>query len=102
MWWVQLSTIEEGLREYPRMARLLAAKQALLRQRSLPPFYLHADLRHHDLARLECKFDVILIDPPWEEYARRAAGSGQQGVAGQHAVWSAADLARLNIDAVGT
>lgn len=36
--------------------------------------YLRADLQTYDLNELDCKFDVILIDPPLEEYQRRDAG----------------------------
>ena len=28
-----------------------------------------------DLDELECKFDVVYIDPPLEEYQRRASGT---------------------------
>ena len=36
--------------------------------------YLKCDLEVFDLHELDCKFDVILIDPPLEEYQRRAPG----------------------------
>lgn len=36
--------------------------------------YLRADLMTYDVAELDCKFDVILVDPPLEEYQRRDAG----------------------------
>lgn len=35
-----------------------------------PPMYLKCDLRKFDLNDLKSKFDVILIDPPLEEYKR--------------------------------
>ena len=37
--------------------------------------YLQCDLDMFDLDDLECKFDVLYIDPPLEEYQRRAAGT---------------------------
>ena len=39
-----------------------------------PPMYLQCDLATMDLSSLGSKFDVILIDPPMEEYQRRASG----------------------------
>ena len=36
--------------------------------------YLKCDLELFDLHELDCKFDVMLIDPPLEEYQRRAPG----------------------------
>ncbi len=32
--------------------------------------YLKCDLRQYDLRELKCKFDVILVEPPLEEYQR--------------------------------
>lgn len=37
--------------------------------------YLQCDLDVFDLDDLECKFDVVYIDPPLEEYQRRASGT---------------------------
>ena len=37
--------------------------------------YLQHDLDMFDLDDLECKFDVVYIDPPLEEYQRRASGT---------------------------
>ena len=36
--------------------------------------YLQADLENYDLVDLKSVFDVILIDPPLEEYQRRCPG----------------------------
>jgi 16S rRNA G966 N2-methylase RsmD len=40
------------------------------------------------------KFDVVLIDPPWEEYVRRAPGVGQ----GES--WSWQQIKNLEIDKI--
>ena len=40
------------------------------------------------------KFDVVLIDPPWEEYVRRAPGVGQ----GESWSWQA--IKNLEIDKI--
>lgn len=34
--------------------------------------YLQADLENYDLRDLKCKFDVILLEPPLEEYYRES------------------------------
>lgn len=34
--------------------------------------YLQADLENFDLQDLKCKFDVILLEPPLEEYYRES------------------------------
>lgn len=34
--------------------------------------YLQADPEHFDLRDLKCKFDVILLEPPLEEYYRES------------------------------
>lgn len=34
--------------------------------------YLQADPEHFDLQDLKCKFDVILLEPPLEEYYRES------------------------------
>ena len=36
--------------------------------------YLQCNFETFDLRELECKFDVILVDPPLEEYQRRGSG----------------------------
>ncbi|KAL1920626.1 uncharacterized protein VTP21DRAFT_1003 [Calcarisporiella thermophila] len=59
--------------EYPKLKELTRLKNELVEARATPPTYLKADLRNFDFKRLGCKFDVILIDPPLEEYCRRSA-----------------------------
>lgn len=40
------------------------------------------------------RFDVVLIDPPWEEYARRATGSTEI------TVWPWQDVQALDVGAI--
>ncbi|CAG8699295.1 16198_t:CDS:2 [Funneliformis mosseae] len=58
--------------EYPKLKELTKKKNALVAERATPPTYLKADLRTLDLKSLGTKFDVILIDPPLQEYCRRS------------------------------
>jgi hypothetical protein len=62
--------------EFPAKRELLERKEALVRERATPPAYLKCDLRTFDLLSLGTQFDAILVDPPWDEYARRATAFG--------------------------
>ncbi|CAJ0755473.1 1529_t:CDS:2 [Entrophospora sp. SA101] len=77
----QLSSVKEFIDEsstgnekggYPKLKELTKMKNALVTNRATPPTYLKADLRTFDFKSLGTKFDVILIDPPLEEYCRRS------------------------------
>ncbi|TPX50761.1 hypothetical protein SeLEV6574_g00725 [Synchytrium endobioticum] len=56
------------------MAQLTGLKDEPVAARATPPMCLSADLKTLDLKTIGGKFDVILIDPPLEEYARRFRG----------------------------
>eukprot|EP00198_Chlamydomonas_reinhardtii_P000912 XP_001690247.1 predicted protein [Chlamydomonas reinhardtii] len=62
-----------------------------------PPLFLRTDLRSTRLSPelFGTKFDVILVDPPWEEYVRRAPG-----MVADPEVWSWQDIQALDIEAV--
>jgi N6-adenosine-specific RNA methylase IME4 len=62
--------------EYPQLKELMKIKDELNAQRSFNPVYLKCDLRETVLSPqlFGTKFDAILIDPPMEEYVRRAPG----------------------------
>ncbi|XP_065663867.1 N6-adenosine-methyltransferase non-catalytic subunit-like [Hydra vulgaris] len=66
--------ISDRFVEYPKLKELIKLKDEIIEQRATPPMYLHCDLDTYDLAELKYKFDVILIDPPLEEYQRRCPG----------------------------
>jgi len=55
-----------------------------------------------DLASLNSTFDVILVDPPWEEYTRTAGhtATANQEPASRQDFWTMAELEKLNIPAV--
>ena len=53
-----------------------------------PPRYKKVDLKTFDLTSLGTKFDVILIDPPWEEYRRRKIACGAVMTDDDMDVWS--------------
>ncbi|SCQ17166.1 mRNA methyltransferase, putative [Plasmodium ovale] len=57
--------------KYPKLKQLLELKNIIIKKRSTPARYIRCDLRTFDLGKLDVKFDVILIDPPWKEYYDR-------------------------------
>ncbi|KAF5381922.1 hypothetical protein D9757_007561 [Collybiopsis confluens] len=60
--WVLGAEPEHRFEEYPKQQRLLNLKKASVTDYSLPPFYLP----FAELSTLNpCKFDVILLDPPF-------------------------------------
>lgn len=60
--------------EYPKIERLIKLKDEILGKRATPGMSLKCDLKTFDLTSLGTKFDVILLDPPWEEYQTRVLG----------------------------
>ncbi|RUP52261.1 hypothetical protein BC936DRAFT_149830 [Jimgerdemannia flammicorona] len=94
--YIRDSNLKERFDEYPKLKELTKLKNDLVDARSTPPAYLQADLRNFDLKSLQCKFDVILIDPPLEEYCRRSpltAGKSRD-------YWSYEEIANLKIEDV--
>lgn len=61
--------------------------------------YLQADLKRLDLKSLGGKFDVMLIEPPLEEYARGGAGVAG-GASGARQFWSWDEILALDIGEV--
>ncbi|GLB44617.1 putative MT-A70-like family protein [Lyophyllum shimeji] len=60
--WVLGAEPEHRFEEYPKQQRLLNLKKASVSNTSLPPSYLP----YSELLSLQpCKFDVILLDPPF-------------------------------------
>jgi mRNA (2'-O-methyladenosine-N6-)-methyltransferase len=70
------SDVGERFHEYPKLKELVTRKDEWIAERATPPTTKRADLRDFDLSTLGTKFDVILIDPPWDEYRRRKAAAG--------------------------
>ena len=86
--------LHDRFEEYPKLKELIKLKDELIAQTATPPMYLKCDLFQTDsLSQLDCKFDVILIDPPLEEYQRT------QGVT-KTKFWSWEDVMRLEIEEV--
>lgn len=60
--------------------------------------YMNVDLKTCDLAAtLGTKFDVILIDPPWEEYNRR---DPTLSLTSNNAFWTLEEMMQLKVDQI--
>jgi N6-adenosine-specific RNA methylase IME4 len=82
---------------------LFKHKDDLIAVRATPPFYLQSDLRTFPLTSLGTHFDVVLIDPPWEEYYNRTAHMmpGLSNVTdSSKPFWTYDELAALEINAI--
>ncbi|KAJ8944449.1 hypothetical protein NQ318_002146 [Aromia moschata] len=66
--------LADRFEEYPKLRELIKLKDELIQQTATPPMYLKCDLATYDLKTINCKFDVILIEPPLEEYQRTMGG----------------------------
>merc|ERR1712241_248727 len=62
--------LADRFEEYPKLRELIRLKNKLVDETANPPMYLKCDLETFDFKSLDQKFDVILIEPPLEEYAR--------------------------------
>lgn len=84
--------LHDRFEEYPKLKELIKLKDELIARTATTPMYLKTDLRQPgQLRKLDCKFDVILIEPPLEEYQRT------QGVT-KTKFWSWDDVIRLEIE----
>lgn len=91
--------LADRFEEYPKLRELIRLKDELIAETATPPMYLQADLKTLDLKSLGTKFDVILIEPPLEEYARGGAGVAVSGVA-PRTFWSWDEILSLDIGEV--
>jgi mRNA m6A methyltransferase non-catalytic subunit len=60
--------LADRFEEYPKLRELIKLKDELINTTATKPMYMKADLRNFDLKTLGSKFDVILIEPPLEEF----------------------------------
>ncbi|PUZ42844.1 hypothetical protein GQ55_9G614500 [Panicum hallii var. hallii] len=83
--------------DYPKLRELIQRKDEIVANSASPPMYYKCDLREHVLSPefFGTKFDVILVDPPWEEYAHRAPG-----ITDHIEYWNAEEIMNLKIEAI--
>lgn len=95
------SEVEERFHEYPKLQELVTRKDERINERATPPTCKRVDLRVFDLSTLGTKFDVILIDPPWDEYRRRKAAAGGLIEGEEMEIWTPQEIMNLRIETVG-
>ncbi|KAJ4826559.1 hypothetical protein Tsubulata_024502 [Turnera subulata] len=83
--------------DYPKLRELIQKKDEIVAKSASAPMYMKCDLREFELSPefFRTKFDVILVDPPWEEYVHRAPG-----VADHMEYWTFEDILNLKIEAI--
>lgn len=89
--------LADRFEEYPKLRELIRLKDELIAETATPPMYLRADLKSFDLKTLGTKFDVILIEPPLEEYAR---GGAAVAAGAPRNFWSWDEILSLDIGEV--
>ncbi|XP_058450833.1 N6-adenosine-methyltransferase non-catalytic subunit [Malaya genurostris] len=89
--------LADRFEEYPKLRELIRLKDELISETASPPMYLRADLKTFDLKTLGTKFDVILIEPPLEEYAR---GGAAVAAGAPRNFWSWDEILALDIGEV--
>ncbi|KAG9441308.1 hypothetical protein H6P81_017162 [Aristolochia fimbriata] len=87
------STVED----YPKLRELIQKKDEIVAKSATPPMYFKCDLREFVLSPeyFGTKFDVILVDPPWEEYVHRCPGG-----ADHMEYWTFEEILNLKIEAI--
>ncbi|MFS7994334.1 putative mRNA (2'-O-methyladenosine-N(6)-)-methyltransferase [Helianthus anomalus] len=83
--------------DYPKLRELIQKKDEIVANLVSAPLYYKCDLHEQVLPPefFGTKFDVILVDPPWEEYVHRAPG-----VADHMEYWTFEEIMNLKIEVV--
>uniref|UniRef100_A0A8C9CGT7 N(6)-adenosine-methyltransferase non-catalytic subunit METTL14 n=1 Tax=Phocoena sinus TaxID=42100 RepID=A0A8C9CGT7_PHOSS len=86
--------LADRFEEYPKLRELIRLKDELTDKSNTPPMYLQADIEAFDIRELTPKFDVILLEPPLEEYYR------ETGITANEKCWTWGDIMNLEIDEI--
>ncbi|KAJ0489391.1 putative mRNA (2'-O-methyladenosine-N(6)-)-methyltransferase [Helianthus annuus] len=89
---LELTSVVE---DYPKLRELIQKKDEIVANSASAPMYYKCDLREQVLSPefFGTKFDVILVDPPWDEYVHRAPG-----VADHMEYWTFEEIMNLKIE----
>ncbi|XP_039287224.1 N6-adenosine-methyltransferase non-catalytic subunit isoform X2 [Nilaparvata lugens] len=82
--------LADRFEEYPKLRELIKLKDDLIAQTASPPMFLKCDLQNFNLKDLNNQFDVILVEPPLEEYQRTMGVTNMQ-------FWSWDQIMQLDI-----
>lgn len=94
---IQENEPEERFKDYPKTQELLKLKNNLVKVRNHPAMYKKVDIKSMDYNEVG-NFDVLLIDPPWEEYQKRVMGLDLPKKSEKMEGWSIEEIRGLNID----
>eukprot|EP01105_Mastigella_eilhardi_P006526 TRINITY_DN1806_c0_g1_i1.p1 TRINITY_DN1806_c0_g1~~TRINITY_DN1806_c0_g1_i1.p1 ORF type:complete len:459 (-),score=62.80 TRINITY_DN1806_c0_g1_i1:31-1407(-) len=94
---VRDTDVSERFEEFPKLKLLVQLKEELIRKHATPPMFLQADLKTFDLQSLGARFDVVYIDPPWEEYARRGLAMGNPD---KRNFWTFEEIKALEVEKI--
>lgn len=91
---LELTSVVE---DYPKLRELIQKKDEIVANSASAPMYYKCDLHDQVLSPefFGTKFDVILVDPPWEEYVHRAPG-----VTDHMEYWTFEEIMNLKIEAI--
>ncbi|GJM84689.1 hypothetical protein PR202_ga00382 [Eleusine coracana subsp. coracana] len=91
---LELTSVVE---DYPKLRELIQRKDEIVSKSASAPMYYKCDLKEHVLSPefFGTKFDVILVDPPWEEYVHRAPG-----ITDHIEYWTPEEIMNLKIEAI--
>ena len=87
---------EERFKDHSKTQELIRLKNALIKSRNHPEVFLKADIRTVDPKDLGT-FDVILIDPPWNEYHKRTAMLDVEKTSEKLENWSVEDIRDIKV-----
>ncbi|KAL5223718.1 hypothetical protein ABZP36_010357 [Zizania latifolia] len=92
---LELTSVVE---DYPKLRELIQRKDEIVSNSASAPMYYKCDLKEHVLSPefFGTKFDVILVDPPWEEYVHRTPGITEH----IEYYWTPEDIMNLKIEAI--
>ena len=87
----------ERYENYPKLKDLIKLKEDVIKARATPPRVMKVNLKKFDLGSIDQKFDVIYIDPPWEEYQKRILTPEPKERLGN---WSFSEIGNINVEAI--
>ncbi|GBM29642.1 N6-adenosine-methyltransferase non-catalytic subunit [Araneus ventricosus] len=85
--------LADRFEEYPKLKELIRLKDEVIAATATPPMYLKCDLETFDFRELNCKFDVILVEAPLEEYQRTYGMTNMK-------FWTWEEIMKLEIEEV--
>ncbi|GIY76655.1 n6-adenosine-methyltransferase non-catalytic subunit [Caerostris extrusa] len=85
--------LADRFEEYPKLKELIRLKDERIAATATPPMYLKCDLENFDFRELNCKFDVILVEAPLEEYQRTYGMTNMK-------FWTWEEIMKLDIEEV--